>query len=582
MNHLKKIVYITLVFTFTLTACNLFAAPINELNKPVSVELKDVPILAAAAAILKGTNIGYMCDKGVTGTVSVIIKNTPISKALTALLAKTDTTGRIDKGVFVISLRPDPVNYYTPFEKSAETIRVGLNFSIGNVPSVSIASSSAADIIDVKANQIIASIGNEQATFNRTADGIETIIMGKSYGITKGAVKLQSSNNLNVFAITAPQSAYTKYSGIIEMNPSTASNMTVVNEIPMEDYVRGVLPAEVPASFNVEAQKAIALAIRSYALTNGKRHQPGFYNVCDSTHCQMFSGVSREAEWVDKILSDTRNQIITYNGAPIHALYSTDCGGKTQSNEDAALGGEPLPYLQSIADGENLEDYCADAPNHNWSKTFTAEELVKIFNKKKSQKLGDFQKMEILDYNQSGRVKTILVTYKSGSAKISGLQLRDIFGGDVLRSTKISMVTNPNGSYTIMGKGYGHGVGLCTYGANGLAKAHPEFTYKDIVKFYYTGTDVTSLDAKTQPVATEKPAPKPPVTADTKPPVTPAAPDVPVSPPPSVVTPPITQPAKPLVESPKELAPVIKTPGSPGTTGSIILEGRAANQKKNK
>lgn len=564
MKYSQLTFLLTLIVVFTITASGLSMAQNVLPDKTVTVDLKNVPVLTAAAEILKGTDIGYMCDKGVSATISISMKDTPLPNALSALLTKSNTTGRIENNVFIISPRPKPLHYTVPIGRSATKMRVGLTYSIGKVSSISIASSGPADIVDASSKRLIATIGNEQVTFNKAPNGIEVVIMGKSYGIMPGQVRIQPTSDANVLAVVSPRAAYTKYAGILEATSVSPRMMIMINEVSLEDYVRGAIPAEVPASFNPEAQKAIALAIRTYASTNGKRHEADGYNVCDSVHCQGFAGASRESEWVDTLLAETDGQVITYNAQPIHSLYSTDCGGITQSIQDAGMGNVNWPYLQSVIDMTNNVDNCAGSPHHIWSKTLTSDEINKAFALAQMTKFGAFKNMDFVEYDTSGRVKTVVVTFEKGQVNMTGTRFREILGLNNIKSTKITLTTNSDGSYTIMGKGFGHGLGLCIFGANGLSKARPEYTYQDIIRFYYTGTQVMRIMPDGTLVLVEPSAPTPP--SPIKPEQT--TQPVKVQPAPSV-----PQPAKPAITKPTAPAPIIKP------SGPQELTGRAAKQK---
>jgi stage II sporulation protein D len=290
------------------------------------------------------------------------------------------------------------------------------------------------------------------------------------------------------------------------------SALTVVDELPLEDYVKGVAPAEVPKSFHPEAQKALIVAIRTYALRSLKRHEAVGYNLCDGIHCQGFAGASRESSWIDKIVEETKGQIITYKGEPIYAVYSSDCGGATQNNEDGGVGREPWPYLRSVVDNQSsvvscqlsvnpkYEDYCVGSQYHTWSRTFAPEELGRVFSKWRSTgKIGKFQSMEFTEYDCSGRVKTIKLTGDKGACSITGTQFRDMLGLSVIMSTRMTLKLSPDGKYVIDGKGYGHGIGLCAFGANGLAKSDKKITYVDILKHYYTGIEIKTLGKDSRP-----------------------------------------------------------------------------------
>jgi stage II sporulation protein D len=389
-------------------------------------------------------------------------------------------------------------------------VRVGLTSSIGKPASITLLCPSACTITDASGASMTAEADHEFRVSD--ADScLQVSISGSEPKSFDGAVRISSQDN-QPFEIRSAAKSKT-YTGILEIIPGTS--LTVVNELPLEEYVRGVLPVEVPASFHPEAQKALAVAIRTYALKSMDRHKSSGFNLCDGVHCQGFAGASRKADWIDKIVEATRGQIAVYNGEPIYAAYSSDCGGATQSGEDAGIGGKPIPYLRSVVDspaeqpsaassqqlagdktpsplegegrGEGEGDYCSGSPNHTWSRTLTADDLQRHFG----ARVGKVQSIEFAEHDSSGRVKTALVKGDQGECRLSGNQLRDMLG---LKSTRMTLSISPTGEYVIDGRGFGHGIGLCAFGANGLARSREDITYVDILKHYYTGVEIRTVD----------------------------------------------------------------------------------------
>ena len=304
-----------------------------------------------------------------------------------------------------------------------------------------------------------------------------------------GPIRLIPLKDDAIFEIVSPKVRCAKYRGTLEI--SGGKSLSIINELPLEDYVRGVIPVEVPASFQPEAQKGLAIAIRTYALKSLDRHKSSGFNMCDSTHCQGFAGASRDAKWVDKLIDDTRGQILVYKDQPIYAVYSSDCGGVTQNNEDAGFGAA-FPYLRSVADrkDQDSEDYCKGCPFHIWTKTFKPEELDKAFSKN----VGKFQSMEFSEFDCSGRVKMVVIKGEDGEYKLTGGKFRELFGESVIKSTLMTLTVSDEAEYVINGKGFGHGVGLCAFGANGMAKAGK--TCEEILKHYYAGAEIKAISDK--------------------------------------------------------------------------------------
>lgn len=247
-----------------------------------------------------------------------------------------------------------------------------------------------------------------------------------------------------------------------------------VISLSMTDYLVGVVAAEMPASFPVEALKAQAVVARTYtlrALGSGRR-------LTDSTSTQVYKDNSQLRnlwgseydKYYSKIynaVTSTENIAIYYNGNYIDAVYHSTSNGYTENAEN--VWGNSIPYLQSVSSywDQNASSYY---------KTITKEEAT-IINLLGIENLDT---IEILERNSSGRVEQVQI----GSKIFSGVELRSILG---LRSTDFE-ITKDNEVITITTKGYGHGVGMSQYGAKGMAEEG--YNYIDILKHYYTNVDI--------------------------------------------------------------------------------------------
>ena len=264
---------------------------------------------------------------------------------------------------------------------------------------------------------------------------------------------------------------YSKYSNIKIYHSKTAE----IEELAIDEYLYGVVSAEMPASYNIEALKAQAIVARTYTLYqiingNGKH---GEADICDdSTCCQAWlSKDDRIAKWdvniaeenwnkIVEAVNSTQGKLITYDGAPIDAFFHANSGGITETARNV-WGGNDFPYLQSVeTSGED------EYSGYNSEVEFSKEELVKKVKEKYSNFEIDFNAencIRITEYTESGRVKTI----KLGNIQIAGTEARAIFG---LKSTNfISEINGEIIKFTV--KGYGHGVGMSQNGAESMAQA---------------------------------------------------------------------------------------------------------------
>ena len=252
----------------------------------------------------------------------------------------------------------------------------------------------------------------------------------------------------------------------------------IVAEMPLEEYILGVVLAEMPASFESEALKAQAVVARTYTLRS-KRHENA--QICtDSTCCQAYcspkdySGSASALEKVKKAVEATAGEIVTYKGTPIEATYFSCSGGKT---EDAvAVWGQDVPYLQAV-------DSPGEEKSASYLKTtaMTAGAFSQAFgglSGSPNQWIGE------ITYTRGGGVATIQI----GGRVYKGTQVRQILG---LRSTAF-VITVVGSSVTITTKGYGHRVGMSQYGADAMALSGSD--YKAILAHYYPGTNLQGID----------------------------------------------------------------------------------------
>ena len=270
-----------------------------------------------------------------------------------------------------------------------------------------------------------------------------------------------------------------------------------IEELPIDEYLYGVVSSEMPANYEAEALKAQAIVARTYTIyqiMNNSGKHPGA-DICDNSSCcqawiskderlSKWAPEEAESNWnkiVDAVNS-TSGKIITYQNKPINAFFHSNSGGKTESSLNI-WGGIDYPYLKSVetAGEEGYTQYSSEAK-------FTKEELLNKLKEKYEDCEIDYSQencIQILEYTTSGRVKTI----KFGNKEIAGTEARTILG---LRST--------NFTFTISGDeiifsviGYGHGVGMSQTGADALAKSGSNC--EEIIKHFYTDVEIVEVNS---------------------------------------------------------------------------------------
>ena len=260
-----------------------------------------------------------------------------------------------------------------------------------------------------------------------------------------------------------------------------------IQELDLEEYLYGVVAAEMPATFEIEALKAQAIAARTYTvykLKNGSKHDNA--DICDDAKCcqawiskearfEKWNDVDKESNWskIVNAVDSTSGIIITYDGEPINAFFHSNSGGNTEVVSNV-WGGTDYPYLQSVeTSGE--EDYNQYSSSVILSKEDVLQKLQVVYPDIQIN-FDDINEIKIIDYTDSGRVKTV----KFGSTNISGIEAREIFG---LKSAKFSIEIGENVKFNVIGNG--HGVGLSQTGADSMAKTGA--TAEQILSHYYTG-----------------------------------------------------------------------------------------------
>ncbi|MBW2700152.1 MAG: SpoIID/LytB domain-containing protein [Deltaproteobacteria bacterium] len=249
----------------------------------------------------------------------------------------------------------------------------------------------------------------------------------------------------------------------------------VINRMSLERYLAGLLGAEMSASWPLEALKAQAVAARSYFLHRRLRRENAKYDLATSTLDQVYRGIAREGASTRRAVAETQGQVLVYGHRPAEALFHACCGGRTRPSQE--VFGTALPYLVAVEDPD-----CAACPKHRWRVKLSLAELgVRLARQGKS---GGVAKVV-----SSG--KGLSIQGKAGwRIQFSRQQLRRLVGAVAIPSSAFQL--EQHGDMLILrGRGSGHGVGLCQWGAKGMAERGQDF--KAILKRYYPGCVIRRL-----------------------------------------------------------------------------------------
>jgi SpoIID/LytB domain protein len=313
------------------------------------------------------------------------------------------------------------------------------------------------------------------------------------------------------------------YGGELRLQPDAYGTYTLVNEVPLESYLRGVVPHEIGAGAPDAAVEAQAILARTYALRNLRRFETDGYELCASSACQVYKGLGNTWEPADRAIAATAGKVLTYNNELVDALYSSTSGGVTSPYTDM-WDGSDRPYLQtrldavtnvwdlgrnSLSDEQNFRRFIGLKQGFNEDKT-------DLFRWREESKLADMNK-DLKDYLQSKNhplrnfktIREARVVKRSPSGRAIELTVTTDLGSVTLRKDEILQAFYAPLStlfylepmydkdkklegYAFVGGGFGHGVGLSQFGAHNLARLG--WTSDRILTFYFPGTEVRPID----------------------------------------------------------------------------------------
>lgn len=331
-----------------------------------------------------------------------------------------------------------------------------------------------------------------------------------------------------------------KYRGKIFVMVNNNDTLDVVNELPLEEYLYGVMTMEIHPAWDEDAVKSQAIVSRTFALFNLKPDKP--YDVIATVEDQVYGGVAGEDPRTTKAVDETRGMVLLYNGKLADVPFHSDCGGYTE-NVESVWGGDPLPYLVARPCA-----FAKDTPYRHWTKTFN-----EVFLRKKlisaGYHVGTLFKIKPLVLTRSGRTSQLLIQNANGNLRLSGQLFRRAIGYNTLPSTRFkiyvkkkkesvavaqllpgqsyyvmdafekiipfnfspqSVVENAEGiaagasftrtaayvmrqekTWTFSGSGWGHGVGMSQWDAQAMAKQG--YTCQQILSYFYPGTQITQI-----------------------------------------------------------------------------------------
>ena len=287
----------------------------------------------------------------------------------------------------------------------------------------------------------------------------------------------------------------------------------ITQELSLEDYVLGVLRAEGSMETEPEALKALAIAIRTYALKNRDRHAKDGYDFCTTTHCQRFvwaedrgssptnrgpqavsppGVVDREGSLIAAVRATEAQVLIDHRGQPIDSYFGASCGGET-ANIGTLWGTNPPEYLHGVRD-----EFCIAGPHATWTDTISRADLLRALQSNARTDVGlRLDNVVVNKRDETGRAEFITLegdrrmTVRGWDFKII---VGRVLGWNLLKSSRFE-VSRAGSNFIFRGSGFGHGLGLCQEGAHVMAQRGA--SYRRILQKYFPGTSVRN-DAETR------------------------------------------------------------------------------------
>ena len=294
-----------------------------------------------------------------------------------------------------------------------------------------------------------------------------------------------------------------RYRGELIIVPVDSGRL-VVNRLSMDSYLRGVVPLEIGSRTDAEfaAVQSQAVAARTYAY---KHLNPSrAFDMYSTVQDQVYGGVDAEKPQADSAITTTADVVVLYNGQPISTPYHSTCGGSTAAVTEVWYNQPDEPYLRPVSDRIPGSDhfYCDPSPRFAWTQSYDAaglravmEKYLAAYTNAPKSGIGKITDIKEDGRTPSGRIRALSVQTETGTYSLRGNDIRFVLRdpkGAILNSTYFNFQeTKANGEVSglnIDGRGYGHGIGMCQWGAIGRARAGQNF--RTILETYYPGTTI--------------------------------------------------------------------------------------------
>lgn len=355
-----------------------------------------------------------------------------------------------------------------PSEELSRSVHVAI---LVDAPSVSIRVGNPFEILDASDGRIILEgEGPFEASVWAQAEGIQ--INGKAYAAE--SVALDAKGEMI-------QVGKRTYGGRIRILKASQNTVTVVNDVDLEEYVKGVLPVEVNANWPIESLKAHAVVSRTFALFKMIEKKGAGFALRDTVLGQVYRGTLFHQGPTDEAVEATRGQILTFEGRIFPTYFHASCGGRT-AQADLVWPVEPHPSLSG-----RICPFCQGTKHYEWAFDIPLVEVEQIMQTT-GYPAKNLKNITFLDYDVSGRARAVKLQYERSEVQIPASDFRTFLGRDRFRSLKADVEVE-SGRAKFHGFGWGHGVGFCQWGAKRQAEVSK--SYEEILEFYFPESKIT-------------------------------------------------------------------------------------------
>jgi stage II sporulation protein D len=316
----------------------------------------------------------------------------------------------------------------------------------------------------------------EQLTLHSGEQGL-TLTFPRPTRKSKGADVLSSDSGIEI-----------SVSGFVHL-VRKGKGFLVINRVNMEEYVKGVVPAEVSSAWHPEMLKAQAVAARTYALYQQMLSATREYDVAATVQDQVYHGKQGVDAGILRAVEETRGLVVTYQDAPIYAAFSSTAAGLT---EDAMnVWSKEYPYLKGVECPFDLA-----SPYYQWKSSFKLDTLEQNL-RQQGFSVGTIATMTALSFSRGGRIATLRILHSGGELVLRGEELRKAVGYTIIPSTQFA-IESIGRDVVLSGFGAGHAVGMCQWGAKELAELG--YPFPTILRYYYPGTELQNITLTKAPI----------------------------------------------------------------------------------